>query len=77
MTSLILFKTTIYGNELAKCEARPGFPLPEMVISPLAYERFKRFMSRIAQGRGKEWQVVKPDEQQAECWQHLEALPAG
>ena len=40
VTSLILFKTTIYGNELAKCEARPGLPLPEMVISPLAYERF-------------------------------------
>ena len=77
VTSLILFKTTIYGNELAKCEARPGFPLPEMEIPPLAYERFKRFMSRIAQGRGKEWQIVKPDEQQAECWQHLEALPAG
>ena len=75
-TSLILFSNTIYRKGLSDCNARPGFPLPQMEIDSEASDSFKTFMSHAAQGRGLEWRLVDPEAQQARCWQLLSDKPA-
>ena len=70
--SLLLFANTIYTDQWERCQAIPGFPLPELNVSPAKYAEVAKSMHRAALARGTVWKIIKTEEWQASCWRTRE-----
>ena len=66
--SLLLFANTVYQDQWETCQAIPGFPLPEIQVSPAKYDEVAKSIHRAALARGTGWEIIQKEEWEASCW---------